>query len=111
MSKNTNLRSRATTAIITYAIFRWESAATIALTILLAYFVPRPFEWWQWWYWLIIGGVAEIAIIITSIQDANTGARVVAEMLREEFTPQPSRHRNCARRYNAPSIIARASKN
>lgn len=82
-----DLRSRATSAIITYAIFRWESAATIALTILLAYFVPRPFDWWQWWYWLIIGGIAEVAIIITSIQDANTGARVVAEMLREEFNP------------------------
>lgn len=82
-----NLRSRATSAIITYAIFRWESAATIALTILLAYFVPRPFDWWQWWYWLVIGGIAEIAIIVTSIQDANTGARVVAEMLREEFNP------------------------
>jgi hypothetical protein len=87
MPKNSNLRSRATSAIVTYALFRWESAATIALTILLAYFVPRPFDWWQWWYWLVIGAVAEIAIIVTSLQDANTGARVVAEMLREEFNP------------------------
>ncbi|MBI5302276.1 MAG: hypothetical protein HY868_09070 [Chloroflexi bacterium] len=87
MSKNTPIRTRATSAIITHAIFRFESAATIALTILLAYFVPRPFEWWQWWYWLIIGAVAEIAIIVTSIQDVNTGAQVVAEMFREEFNP------------------------
>ncbi|MEW5720608.1 MAG: hypothetical protein AB1817_18430 [Chloroflexota bacterium] len=84
---NSKLRSRATAAILTHAFFRFESAATIALTILLAYFVPRPFEWWQWWYWLVIGAVAEIAIIVTSIQDANTGAQVVAEMLREEFNP------------------------
>ncbi|MBM3130028.1 MAG: hypothetical protein FJ009_15575 [Chloroflexi bacterium] len=82
-----NLRSRATSAILTHAFFRFESAATIALTILLAYFVPRPFEWWQWWYWLVIGVVAETLIIVTSLQDANTGAQVVAEMLREEYNP------------------------
>ena len=84
---NSNLRSRATSAILTYALFRWESAATIALTILLAYFVPRPFDWWQWWYWLVIGALAEVLIIVTSIQDVNTGAQVVAEMFREEFNP------------------------
>jgi hypothetical protein len=87
MPKDPNLRSRATFAIITYALFRWESAATIALTILLAYFVREPFPWWQWWYWLIIGAAAETLIIVTSVQDANTGAQVVAEMLREEFNP------------------------
>jgi len=87
MSNQTPIRTRATSAIITHAIFRFESAATIAITILLAYFVPRPFEWWQWWYWIVIGAIAEIAIIITSIQDVDTGAQVVSEMLREEFNP------------------------
>ena len=87
MAKQTPIRTRATSAIITHAIFRFESAATIAIAILLAYFVPRPFDWWQWWYWLVIGAVAEIAIIITSIQDVDTGAQVVAEMFREEFNP------------------------
>ncbi len=84
---NSNIRTRATGAIITHAIFRFESAATIALTILLAYFVPRPFEWWQWWYWLVIGAIAEALIIYTSIQDVDTGAQVVSDMLREEFNP------------------------
>lgn len=84
---NNNLRSRAASAIIAYALFRWESAATIALTILLAYFIPRPFEWWQWWYWLVIGAAAEALIVVTSVQDANTGAQVVAEMFRQEFNP------------------------
>jgi hypothetical protein len=84
---NTNIRSRAWTAILTYAIFRWESAATIALTILLAYFVPRPFDWWEWWYWLVIGALAEALIIWSSIGDVNTGAQVVADMFRQEFNP------------------------
>ena len=84
---NSNIRSRAWSAILTYAFFRWESALTIALVILLAYFVQRPFDWWQWWYWLVIGAVAEVLIVITSIGDVDTGARVVANMLREEFNP------------------------
>lgn len=87
MSKDTNIRSRAWYAILAYAIFRFESAATIALTILLAYFVPRPFDWWQWWYWLIIGLVAEVLIVWSSIGDATTGAQVVADMFRQEFNP------------------------
>lgn len=84
---NSNIRSRAWSAILSYAIFRWESAATIALVILLAYFVPRPFEWFQWWYWLLIGAVAEGLIIWSSISDIDTGARVVADMFRQEFNP------------------------
>jgi hypothetical protein len=84
---NNNLRTRAGFAIFSYAIFRWESAAIIALMILLAYFVPRPFDGWQWWYWLVIGAVAEALIIYTSIQDVDTGARVVADMFRQEFNP------------------------
>jgi hypothetical protein len=84
---NSNIRSRATSAILTHAFFRFESAATIALTILLAYFNPVKLDWWQWWYWLVIGAIAETLIIVTSLQDTNTGAQVVAEMLREEFNP------------------------
>ncbi len=84
---NTNIRSRAWSAILSYAFFRWESALTIALMILLAYFVPRPFDWFQWWYWLVIGAIAEVLIVITSINDVDTGARVVSDMLREEFNP------------------------
>ncbi len=84
---DSNIRKRAWSAILSYAIFRWESAATIALVILLIYFVPQPFDVWQWWYWLVLGGVAEALIIYSSISDVNTGARVVADMFRQEFNP------------------------
>ncbi len=84
---NQNIRSRATGAMLAHAFFRLESAGTVALTILLIYFVPQPFPWWQWWYWLIIGLVAEALIIFTSLNDADTGAQVVADMLREKYDP------------------------
>ncbi len=84
---NSNLRSRAWSAILSYAIFRWESAVIIALVILLAFFMPRPFEWWQWWFWIVFGVIAEALIIYSSISDIDTGAQVVADMFRQEFNP------------------------
>jgi hypothetical protein len=87
MSKDTNIRSRAWSAILTYAIFRFESAATIALTVLLAYFVPQWVPSLQWWYFVVGGVIAEVLIVWSSIGDVNTGAQVVADMFRQEFNP------------------------
>jgi paraquat-inducible protein B len=67
------------------AFFRWESAVTIALVILLAFFLPKPFPGWQWWFWLIGGALAEAAIVYTSITDPEFGRQVVGDMLRQEF--------------------------
>ena len=60
-----DLKARATRAIIAHAFFRVESALTIALVILLAFFLPRPLVWWRWWFWLILGGISE-ALITTA---------------------------------------------
>jgi hypothetical protein len=79
------LERRAFRAMLSHAFFRWESAFTIALTIILIFLFSKPFPWWQWWYWLILGVVAEALIIWTSLSDAETGQKVVAEMFRQEF--------------------------
>ncbi len=81
----TDLERRAWRAMLTGAFFRWESAATIALVILLAFFLPKPFPGWQWWFWLIGGGLAEAAIIYSSLTDPEFGRQVVADMLRDAF--------------------------
>ena len=59
------LRQRAVRAMLADGILRWESAVTIALTMLLVFFVPTiaAFPWWQWWFWVILGGLAEVAQI------------------------------------------------
>jgi hypothetical protein len=84
---SSTLQGRASRAILSYAIFRLESALVIALTILLVFLFPHPFGWWQWWMWLALGLVAEGLIIYTSVTDPETGRRVVAAMLRQRFDP------------------------
>jgi hypothetical protein len=84
-SVKVDLERRAGRAMLASAFFRWESAATIALVILLAFFLPKPFPGWQWWFWLVGGALAEAAIIYSSITDPEFGRQVVADMLRDEF--------------------------
>lgn len=87
------LRERAAKALLSFAIFRWESAATLALTIILAVLVPQPLPFWQWWFWLILGVLAEAGIIVTSLYDPQVRERVVAEMFREKFNARDIRSR------------------
>jgi len=85
------LETRAQRAMFSYAIFRWESAVIIGVTILLAFLYPEPFPWWRWYYWLILGAVSEALIVFTSITDAQTSERVVAGMFREAHNPREIR--------------------
>lgn len=84
-SVKTDLERRAWRAMLLNAFLRWESAVIVALTIILAFFVPQPFPGWQWWFWLIGGALAEVALVYTSLTDPEFGRRVVADMLREEY--------------------------
>lgn len=88
---SSELQEQATRAILSHAFFRLESALTIALTVILVFLFPHPFEWWPWWMWLILGVMAEGLIIYTSVTDPETGRRVVAEMLRQQFNPRALR--------------------
>ncbi len=84
-SPRTELERRALRAMLAAAFFRPESALTIALVILLSFFMPHPFPGWQWWFWPIGGALAEAAILYTSLTDPEFGRRVVADMLRQTF--------------------------
>ena len=84
----TELERRAWRAMLSFAIFRLESALTIAATIILIFLFPSPFLWWRWWYWLVIGVVAEALIIYTSLSDPALAQKVVSDMLQGEFNPR-----------------------
>lgn len=79
------LEKRALRAILTRSIYRWESAAIIGLTLILAVFVGHPLPFWQPWYWLILGALGEAGLVWSSIKDPAFRARAVAEMFREKF--------------------------
>jgi hypothetical protein len=85
------LRERAAKALLSYAVFRWESAVTLAVTLILSILVPDPFggtiPFWRWWFWIGLGVAAEALIIVTSIYDPAVRERVVAAVFRERFDP------------------------
>ena len=92
------LKERTWWQMVSYAFFRLESALTIAMTLLLVFLIPQPFAWWQWWYWLLLGAIAEAGIIWASVTDPETGQRLVADMLREQYNPRTLRHSSYRKR-------------
>jgi hypothetical protein len=90
------MQNRAVKAMVADAFFRWESAVTIALTMLLAFFLPTlpaPFEWWQWWFWVVGGLLAEAGLIIAHITDPQSAQQAVARLFEVDFDPRDIRNR------------------
>ena len=80
-----DIQKRAESAIWQYAIFRWESALVIALTIVLFFLVPRPFAWWPRYGWLVLGLAGLAALVYSSLTDAEANAKVVLRLFQEQF--------------------------
>jgi len=80
-----DIQKRAESAIWQYAIFRWESALVIGLTIVLFFLVPRPFAWWPRYGWLVLGLAGLAALVYFSLTDAETNAKVVLRLFQEQF--------------------------
>lgn len=85
-------------AIIGHAVFRLESALVIAGTILLTFFLPRPFPFWPVWGWVAIGLAAEAFIIGSSLADAKTNERVVGELFQQRFNPRAIQNNDVRRK-------------
>ena len=79
------LERKATRAILTRSIYRWESAVIIGLTLILFALVRPPFAFWQQWFWLALGALGEVGLVWSSLTDPEFRARAVAEMFREKF--------------------------
>lgn len=90
------LEKRAQKAIFQNAIFRWESAAIIAVTLALTslaailnfdpgFFVKVPLDPWMW---LLGGALVEALLVYSSVSDPKHNQEVVAAMLKDEFHPE-----------------------
>lgn len=84
----TELQKKAQSAILQYAIFRWESAVVVGLTILLTALLTRPFPWWPVWGWPAIGLLGLVAIVFSSVSDAETNAKVLLNLFQDQFNPR-----------------------
>jgi hypothetical protein len=79
------LERKATRAILTRSVYRWESAVIIGLTLVLFALVRPPFAFWQQWFWLALGALGEVGLVWSSLTDPEFRANAVAEMFREKF--------------------------
>jgi len=86
-SARSQLQSKARSAILQYAFFRWESAVVVAGTILATALLPRPFAWWPPWGWPLLGLLGVAAIFYSSLSDPEANARVVHNLLQQRFNP------------------------
>ena len=89
MSTDTSIYERmqqaAQKAMLQNAFFRWESALTVSGTILLTVFYQQPFPFWPWWGWLVLGLLAEIFIVWSSLTDKAEQQRIVEGLFREQY--------------------------
>ena len=80
-------------ALLSYALFRWESAVTLAMTLILVVFLPDPFRgavpFWGWWIWIILGLLAEALIVGTTLTDRDVRARIASQLIRDRFDLDP----------------------
>jgi hypothetical protein len=80
-----DVRSRATGAVITNALFRWESLVTVAVTAILFLFVPQPFDWWSPWFWVVAGLIAEAALVVSALADPQASQEAVAREFEAKY--------------------------
>lgn len=84
----TELQQRATSTLLQYALFRWESAIVLAMTIVLTFLLPRPFFWWPRFGWPLLGVIALAVIVYSSLTDANANAAILLDLFQEQFNPR-----------------------
>lgn len=87
----TELQQKAQGAILQYAIIRWESAVVVALTVVLFFLLRRPFPWWPPFGWPLLGVIGLLLLIYSSLNDAETNARVMLALFQEQFDPHQLR--------------------
>lgn len=94
-----DIRQRAMREMIVHSFFDWKSAVVLALVILLGFmtWLGAQQAWWSAWlvaFWPLFGLVAEVALAWANLNDPEFGRKVVADMLREEFSPERLRSKH-----------------
>lgn len=96
MAENDNARQKIFGALIANALLRWESLVTIMVTAILFLFVQDvsiPIVEWQPWFWLVLGGLAETALIASILTDPEATEEALAEEFERQYDLRNIRNR------------------
>ena len=74
-------------SLLSYSIFRPESAVVIALTLILATLSILGLPWFPgaWWMWLLFGLLGEGLIVLSSLRDQKFIQQVMNEVFHEKY--------------------------
>lgn len=87
MSEGNKIRQRAFGAVLQSAVFRWETAVTLLITLVL-YFGVGPniaIPGWQNWFWLVLGAIAEGVLVVSGLTDQEAAQQAVAREFEGKF--------------------------
>lgn len=96
-SEKNEIRRKALGAVFQNAVFSWQVAVTLLITLLLFFFVPlTAIGFWQQWMWLVLGGLAAAGFIGATLTDPEAAQEAVAKQF--------------ARKYDVNTIRSRVSR-
>ncbi len=80
------VKEKARKSVASYALYRPESAAVLAFTILMVGLSFLDLSWYpgEWWIWLLFGIVAQSTIILSTLRDDKFYADTLDELLQEQ---------------------------
>ena len=82
--------------ILMNAMLRWESLVTIMVTAILFLFVRDvsvPLIEWQPWFWLVLGALAETALVASTLTDPDATEEALAEDFERQYDLRNIRNR------------------
>lgn len=80
-------RQRAFSALLTNALFSWQTAVTLVITAVLFFGVDlsSSISFWQQWFWLLLGGAAEAAFIVSTLTDPEVAQDIVNQQFERQY--------------------------
>jgi hypothetical protein len=88
MKEREQVRNRVFGTLLMNAILRWETAVTLLVTMILFLFVNDINILgiqWQPWFWLVLGGLAEAALVISAVTDPEESAQAIAREFEAQY--------------------------